>query len=37
METQIKEKTLNQDVRESAQNCFEKTLTLVDKVIEQYG
>jgi HPt (histidine-containing phosphotransfer) domain-containing protein len=37
LETQIKAGSVNQDIQESIKNCYAETVTLVKKVIEQYG
>jgi HPt (histidine-containing phosphotransfer) domain-containing protein len=37
LETQIKGRSVSQEIQESIQKCYNETISLVKKVIEQYG
>jgi HPt (histidine-containing phosphotransfer) domain-containing protein len=37
LETQVKGKSVNQEIQDSIKKCYDETVTLVEKVIEQYG
>jgi len=37
LESQIKAGSVNQDIQASIKNCYAETITLVEKVIAQYG